>query len=240
MDCQLQNCEYAESVITSDADEAGRALTRKGRATRDRIVAAAASLMFEYGVAATTTEDVQKAAGVGASQMYHYFADRQELIRAVIAHQTRAVLANQQPYLGALDSFDALRAWRDNFIAIEQHLECKGGCPIGSLAGQLAETSTSYRDDLARGFTEWESAIHDGIQAMHARGELRADADPDQLAVALLAALQGGLLLTQLRGDTAPLEAALDCMISYLETLTSSPQRAEPSRRRRDLKTPSD
>ena len=204
------------------------------------VIASAASLMFEHGVAATTTEDVQKAAGVGASQMYHYFADRQELIRAVIAHQTRAVLANQQPYLGALDSLDAIRAWRDNFIALEHQLECKGGCPIGTLAGQIAEVSASYRDDLARGFRQWESAIRDGIRAMHARGELRADADPDELALALLAAVEGGLVLTQVGRDTLPLKAALDCMISYLETLTPSPKRPEPSRRRRGVTAPSD
>jgi TetR/AcrR family transcriptional repressor of nem operon len=220
-------------MATSDAVDAGRALTPKGQATRDRIVASAAALMFERGAAGTTTEDVQKAAGVGASQMYHYFADRQDLIRAVIAHQTQMVLTLQQPYLGALDSFDALRAWRDHLIALEQQLGCKGGCPIGSLAAELAEVSTVFREDLALAFRQWESAICNGVRAMHARGELRSDADPDELAMGLLAAVEGGLLLTQLRGDTAPLKAALDCVISYIETLAISPKRSAPSRWRR-------
>ncbi|MGO9504248.1 MAG: TetR/AcrR family transcriptional regulator, partial [Streptosporangiaceae bacterium] len=52
-----------------------------GRATRDRIVSVAAQLMFEHGVAGTSLGDVQKAAGVGASQVYHYFGDKQSLIR---------------------------------------------------------------------------------------------------------------------------------------------------------------
>ena len=69
-----------------------RRLTPKGRATRDRIVAVAAQLMFEHGVAGTSLGDVQKAAGVGASQLYHYFGDKQALIRAVIAYRTEAVL----------------------------------------------------------------------------------------------------------------------------------------------------
>ena len=133
-----------------------------------------------------------------------------------------------------------IRAWRDHLIALEHQLGCKGGCAIGTLAAELAEVSTSYRDDLARGFRQWESAICDGVRAMHARGELRADADPDELAMALLAAVEGGLVLTQLRRDTAPLKAALDCMISYLESLTPSPKRPEPSRRRRAVTAPSD
>jgi len=54
---------------------------------------------------------------------------------------------------------------------------------------------------------------------MHARGEL--DADPDQLALALLAALQGGLLLTQIQRNTKPLKAALDTMLTHIETRTT-------------------
>lgn len=60
---------------------------------------------------------------------------------------------------------------------------------------------------------------------MHARGELPTDADPDQLALALLAAVQWGLLLTKVRRSTEPLEAALDAMIAYLESL-ARPTRA--------------
>jgi hypothetical protein len=54
---------------------------------------------------------------------------------------------------------------------------------------------------------------------MHARGGLTPDADPDALALALLAALQGGLLLTQIERDTKPLEAALDAMLELLARL---------------------
>ena len=119
-------------------------------------------------------------------------------------------------------SIEALRAWRDLFVDLEHQLECKGGCPIGSLAAELAEVSAAYRKDLAHGFSEWERAIREGIAAMHSRGELPRESDPDQMALALLAAVEGGLLLTKVRRNTAPLEAALDAMIAYLESLTRS------------------
>jgi hypothetical protein len=54
---------------------------------------------------------------------------------------------------------------------------------------------------------------------MHERGELRADAD--RLATALLAAVQGGLLLTQVRRNTKPLEAAIDAMLDHIESVTA-------------------
>jgi AcrR family transcriptional regulator len=194
-------------------------LTRKGEQTRERIVAAAAELIFERGVAGTSIEDVKEAAGVSSSQLYHYFADKQALIHAVIAHQSDAIIAAQEPLLGKLDSLDALRAWRDQAVAIEKQLQCKGGCPIGTLAGELAESDPEARADIAQGFARWEEQIAQGIAAMHARGELLAEVDPDRLALALLAAHQGGLVLTQVRRDPAPIEAALDAMIDHVAEL---------------------
>ena len=194
-------------------------LTRKGQATRDRIVAAAAQLIFENGVAATSNEEVMAAAGVSSSQLYHYFADKQALVHAVIAHQSDTIIAAQQPLLGKLDSIEALRAWRDQAVAIQRRLRFKGGCPIGSLAGELAECDEGAREAIAAGFARWESAIGEGIGAMHERGELPAEVDPDGLALALLAAHQGGLVLTQVRRDTSALEAVLDAIIDHVAEL---------------------
>jgi len=162
---------------------------------------------------------VKEAAGVSSSQLYHYFGDKQALIHAVIAHQSDAVITAQEPLLGKLDSLDALRAWRDQAVAIERRLHCKGGCPIGALAGELAEVDPEARADIAAGFARWEDAIGAGIRAMHERRELPAEVDPDRLALALLAAHQGGLVLTQVRRDPAPLEAALDEMIDHVAEL---------------------
>jgi TetR/AcrR family transcriptional regulator, transcriptional repressor for nem operon len=206
--------------MASNADtSAAPRLTRKGEQTRERIVSTAAQLIFERGVAGTSIEDVKEGAGVSSSQLYHYFADKQALVHAVIAHQSEAIIDAQEPLLGKLDSLDALRAWRDQAVAIEKQPQCRGGCPIGTLAGELAEADPAARDDIARGFARWEEAIAQGIRAMHDRGELPADVDPDRLALALLAAHQGGLILTQVRRDPAPLEASLDAMIDHVAEL---------------------
>lgn len=195
-------------------------LTRKGAATRERIVAAAAELIFQKGVAQTTTEDVCNAAGVSFSQLYHYFEDKMALVRAVIALQTENVLEAQQPFLGQLDSVASLRAWRDHLVAGQRQGGCEGGCPLGTLSSELAETSAEARADIVSGFARWQDGIQSGLRTMHQRGELRADADPDRLALAMLASLQGGLVLTQARREPSPLEVALDTMIDHIESLT--------------------
>jgi TetR/AcrR family transcriptional regulator, transcriptional repressor for nem operon len=199
-----------------------RRLTRRGRETRQRIVAAAAALMFEHGVAETTLEDIRAAAGVSGSQVYHYFEDKQALVRAVIEYQTDAVLDYQGAHLDNLDTLAGLRAWRDLLVDHQRRLQCRGGCPIGALGAEVAETDAAARMAVARGLGRWEARIHEGLQAMHARGDLPAVIDPDDLALATLAALQGGLLLTQIQRDTKPLEVALDAMLDRIQSLAGA------------------
>src|SRR6185437_213143 len=89
-------------------------LTPKGRATRDRIVEATATLIVTEGIAALNMDRVRKAASVSGSQLAHYFTDKSALVRAVIARQIGVVLDfHRQPGLGQLDSFDDFERWLD-------------------------------------------------------------------------------------------------------------------------------
>jgi len=212
-------------MTSSASSTAMPRLTAKGQATRDRIVSAAAAEMFERGVARTSLDEVKATAGVSSSQLYHYFADKHALVLAVIGHQTDAILAGQQPLLSQLDTIEALRAWRDLLVEIQHQLNCQGGCPIATIGAELAETDPQARGRVADGLARWEAGIRDGLRAMHARGELHGD--PDDLALATLAALQGGLLLTQIRRESTPLAVALDTIIDHIASLATAPSSSE-------------
>jgi AcrR family transcriptional regulator len=193
-------------------------LTRKGQETRQRIVDAAAALIFQRGVAHTTIEDVRAAAEVSSSQLYHYFDDKPALVRAVVDQQADTMIGGQETF--DFSTLEGLQAWRDFLIEHQGEHDCSGGCPIGSLGGELAETDPDARAHVAEGFKRWEATIQSGLREMQARGDLTPDTDPDTLALALLAALQGGLLLTQIKRDAKPLEAALDAMIELVARIS--------------------
>jgi AcrR family transcriptional regulator len=190
--------------------------TRKGRATRERIVAAAADLMYRHGVAGTSTPAVRDAAGVSSSQIYHYFADKDALTRAVIAFQSEAILSNQAPLLARLDSIEALRSWREVVVDAARRQNGTGGCPLGSLSSELSDDHRWARDALAASFTAWSEAIRTGLTAMIDNGTLRPEIDATALSLALLAAVQGGLVLAQAQHTTDALEAGLDAMIAHI------------------------
>ncbi|HEY3926648.1 MAG TPA: TetR/AcrR family transcriptional regulator [Acidothermaceae bacterium] len=214
----VKSVTSAKGAVAQVGSSSDRKFTAKGLLARSRIIEAASELVFANGVARTGIEDVQKQAGVSASQMYHYFTDKDDLIRAVIAHQTDDLLAAQRPVLDELDSFAALERWRDLVIDLQEQRNCVGGCPIGSIAAELADLNPRARADLADSFDRWEAPIRAGLARMRARGDLLPDTDTDALALALLVVLQGGLLLTQTRRNTAPLRVGLDTVLAHIRT----------------------
>ena len=186
-------------------------LTAKGERTRARIVEEAAALIHERGVAATTLEDVKAAASVSGSQLYHYFPDKNDLVQAVIDHQADTIVTQNRRALG---SADGLAAWRSMIITGATLTQARGGCALGSLGGQLAESDPEARALIAAGFEQWAAALSDGLRSLHADGKLAPDIDPDDLATTLLATLQGGLLLSQVHRSTRPLETAVDTLLA--------------------------
>ncbi len=208
-------------TAAASAGSATRKLTAKGLATKARIVDAATVLVGEHGVAGTSIDDVRKAAGVSGSQLSHYFDDKAALVEAVVARQTSGVLDAQAEMFPRLDSLELLRDWADWAIGYQQ-AEGFCGCPVGSLAGELAGDDTAARAELAAGFDRWGVVLEDGLTAMRDRGDLPPDADPRSLALGLLAALQGGLLLTRTMQSTAPLEASMAASLAHLASLAGA------------------
>jgi TetR/AcrR family transcriptional repressor of nem operon len=208
--------------VRADHKSEPRSLTARGAATRSRIVEAAADLIYAHGVERTSLDDVMATSGVSKSQLYHYFADKDALVLEVIARQTERVLDAQRPHLEALDSLPALKAWRDAFVRLNKALQYRG-CPLGSLASELASDSEPARKRLADSFSVWGDRIENGLAKMQQRGELGASADPHDLALALLGAVEGGLLLSKTTHSSRPLEIAIDMAIDHVARHVKAP-----------------
>ncbi|GFG48624.1 TetR family transcriptional regulator [Mycolicibacterium agri] len=198
--------------------------TRKGLATRARIVNGAAHLMFERGVHATSLDDVRRVAGVSGSQLTHYFGDKRDLIRQVIAARAKDVVdLHAQPVMGQFDSYQALRSWADACIADIDSVYLHGGCIYGSLTAELLEADSAVLDDLAEGYDRWLELFQNGLKQMRRRGELTDGADPRHLAVALVAAHQGGTMLTFISGTAEPFLIMMEAALRYVNSFRMAP-----------------
>jgi TetR/AcrR family transcriptional regulator, transcriptional repressor for nem operon len=190
-------------------------LTARGAQTRQRIVDATAKLIYGRGAEATRLDEVCEAGRVSKSQLYHYFEDKDALVREVITLQAKRILAAQSPPIDEIDSIDALRRWAKTVEDLHR-ASGGGGCPLGSLANELAHRSDAARILLQEGFLAWTDRLARGFERMQSRGDLDVDASPSELAVAVVAAVEGGLLLAKTARSPAPLKRALDMALRYV------------------------
>ncbi|MCO5995565.1 TetR/AcrR family transcriptional regulator [Actinoallomurus rhizosphaericola] len=191
--------------------------TAKGAATRSRIIDAAAALIYERGLASVGINDVREVTSTSHGQIFHYFpGGRAEILRAVVERQTRQALDDQRPELDALDSWESWQAWRSRLLAVHSARGAAGGCPLGSLAAQMAESDPEAARLIDAGFDAWAAHFERGLDTMRANGDLEPTTDVPALARAILALVQGGFVLMQASRSIERLSQALDAALLVL------------------------
>ncbi|MDX6740200.1 TetR/AcrR family transcriptional regulator [Actinocorallia sp. A-T 12471] len=190
--------------------------TAKGLATRQRIIEGAAAHLRADAPGDVTLDDIRRATRTSKSQIFHYFpGGKEELFLEVARYESNQVIEDQQPYLGALDSWEAWELWRQAVVA---RYRAQGPrCPLASVLDQVggvpgaAEVATVL-------LHKWQAHIHRGIVAMQARGEIRPSLDAAQTASAFVAGIQGGVTILRTTAQTAHLESTLALLLAHLRS----------------------
>ncbi|GAB3444142.1 TetR/AcrR family transcriptional regulator [Phycicoccus ginsengisoli] len=213
----VRSDRYGFSVPGDQGQQPPR-LTARGAATRARILQAADELILVHGVNRTRLDDVRAATGVSKSQLYHHYPDKEALVAAVIARRAERILEREAALLGRVDSMRGLQRWRDAAVNRVDLRRGAHGCALGSLLSELADQDESALASLTEHFHTWEMLMKGALDRMQANGALRPDADTDRLATGLMAALQGGYLLSQAAHGAAPMEASLNMALEHIST----------------------
>lgn len=170
------------------------------------------------GMAGATLEAVRAEARVSSSQIYHYFTDRESLILAAVDGNDVALAGDRSPMAANFTSVEAIRAWGDELIAQQRISQYRNVCPILNM--NTAVGHDGLRERAVIGLRRLERDMQNGYRTMQRKAELHAGTDPDRLAAVTLATVLGGLVLTQLQQDPAPLASAVG---TVLDRLTQTP-----------------
>jgi len=182
--------------------------TDRGRATRDRIIDTACELFYRQGVRARGLNQIATESATGKGQLYHYFQDKSELVKAVVDRQLQQVLEGQEPELSSIADVDTFRSWIDSLIDGYP----AGGpyrCPLGSLVVELSNDA-DLQPILRDAMRSWQERI--ALALTRLAGKRKIDAAG--LAERILAAYQGGVLLAQAYGSLDPLRNALGAIVA--------------------------
>jgi AcrR family transcriptional regulator len=177
--------------------------SRRKDARPEEITSAALELFVERGYAATRLEDVATRAGVSKGTLYLYFANKEDLFKAVVREAVVARLAQFRDHIGQFQgsTIDLLR------MMLRTWWQQVGSTPISGIpklihseARNFPELARFYIAEVVRPGQETLAML---IQRGIARGEFRR-VDP-QLTVNLLTAPL--LLICMWRNSLEPFSA---------------------------------
>jgi AcrR family transcriptional regulator len=177
--------------------------------------------MYLQGVSATTLDDVLRVSGVSKSSLYGNFADKTALVQEVVAHQARNLLAVEGERLERVASMAGLKRWRDAVVAANAAQKGAYGCVLGSITVDVADHDEVSRQALDIAFLAYRQLFADMLRRLKADGILRPEARPDQLAIGLLGAVQGGYVLSRAAHDADRLGEAIDAALDHIRLYES-------------------
>jgi AcrR family transcriptional regulator len=192
-------------------------------ATRDRIVNASAELFRRQGYTGTGLKQVSAAAQAPFGSLYHFFpGGKEHLGEEVIRASGRFY---QQLFRDiAREAPDAPTAVSDFFLGAAQTLrdtDYADACPIATVALEVASTNDRLRQATADVFASWLADAETGF----ARAGV-PDERARELALLMLASLEGAFILCRASRTTDALEVAGRAVSKAVRAAMADPARS--------------
>ncbi len=191
----------------------------KSQKTRRRIIGHATQLVHSQGLKNTTIDDIVEAAGITKGSFYFHFTSKEELGYAVIDNAAAYVLDDlariaRDPSLPAPRRLEAMLDVVGT--AVEEN-DCTKGCILGNLALEMSDLHEGYRHKLAEVFDGWVLLFQQVLEEMQREGQMSKGLDAAGFARHTIVVLEGGIMLSKVKRDPAPLRAETDRLLRELE-----------------------
>ncbi len=191
---------------------------RKGEATKARVIREAATVFNQKGFAATSLQDLLDATGLQKGGLYRHFESKEALAQEAYAYAWfMAKAARSGDVDAALPAVDQLFAYLDGFARPQEALPA-GGCPFLNAAIEFsdADGESPLRVFAENALSDWSNRLQMVITTGIARREIKADCDPEALALLIIGTLEGALIISRLQRRTQPLIAAAEMLKTLL------------------------
>lgn len=192
------------------------------------MVEAAAALFQANGYRGTSWRSLVKASATPWGSIQHHFpGGKEELGVAAVGHGadllTRFLAA---AFDDSRSVSDGVRAWFGASADLLIARDYRSGCPVAAVALDADDSTTALRDACATAFGTWTNFVATKLRAAGV-------ADPEALAVTLVSAFEGALMLSRSRRDVAPLRQAAEQLCALLPDVAEAGAPSARSRPRR-------
>ena len=187
---------------------------------RERLLIAARDLIRRQGFAATSVDELCRAAGVTKGAFFHHFPSKEALGVAAAQYwsTTTGGFFAAAPYHAHPDPLGRVLAYIDFRAEIVAGGIEEFTCLAGTLAQEVWESSPAIAAACAESITRHAATLEADIAAAAAARGL-SGLDPRGLALHTQAVLQGGFVLAKATGDAEAARAAAAHLRRYVELL---------------------
>ncbi len=159
--------------------------------TRSRLITAAGELFRRYGYNGTSLKQVTEAAVAPIGSLYHHFPGGKSDLTRVVLESTGATYQElfETIWDGEPDAGSAVEVFFDAAAEVLEQTGFIDPCPIGGVAREIANSDEQLRETADRVFDGWIESAAVRLRAVGVEASVA-----DELAVTLVAAIEGGFL----------------------------------------------
>ncbi|SDH98635.1 DNA-binding transcriptional regulator, AcrR family [Sinosporangium album] len=188
---------------------------RAAGAKRQRLMRAAADVVYRQGAERTTIADIARVADVPVGNVYYYFKTKDELVTAALSEHARQLDLLTSGLDRLPDPRERLKGLINAWVS-QRDLAARYGCPTGTLAVELDKRDEGGLDVEAgrviRLLLAWvERQFHELDQP-----------EPDGLALTLVSAYQGMSLLANALRDPGVMDREGARLLAWLDSLKAT------------------
>lgn len=189
-------------------------------AAREKLLETAQHLMLAKGYTATSVEEICEAANLTKGSFFHYFANKDDLGKAVLERYVNTVFQaiHQAPFLKKSDPLQRLYGYIDFMAALAKDPARRSGCLLGNFAQVLSDTHPELRTQCAAHFNGWADMLKQELDAAKAAYKVKG-LDTGALADHFIALFEGSLMLAKTRQDMDVIEKNLRHFKNYLKSI---------------------
>ena len=182
--------------------------------TRDRLLRAGERLFRAQGYSGTGLKQLASEANAPWSSMYHFFPQGKEQLAEQAIRYGGELYAQmiRQCFATYPDPREAVAAMFAGEARILRSSGFRNGCPVASVALDVASTTERVRKPCAEVFASWIAALAEGIAASGTPAETASD-----LATYILASLEGAIILSRTSKSVKFLEQTAQFVVHTLE-----------------------
>lgn len=191
---------------------------RKGQQTRRDIIRKAAPIFNQKGFAGAALSDLMEATGLEKGGIYRHFESKEQLAVEAFDYAWKAAVdARLEGTVEITNAVDRMKQIVRNFQERRAGLVA-GGCPLLNTAIDTDDGNPRLRVKARRALETWLGRLQGVLEEGKLRGEVRPDADVEQISTVIVSALEGGLMVGRLQKDGDALAGVVQHLESYLET----------------------